>query len=90
MNQLLDEYLINNKDKLDMDYLTSTFKVSVPTIYRHCKQQGLKLMKKKAEKTQERLNKIQKFREEGKTYQEIGDMIGISKQRVEQIIHGYN
>jgi predicted transcriptional regulator len=31
---------------------------------------------------------IKEFRERGKTYQEIADIFGISRQRVHQIIHG--
>jgi DNA-directed RNA polymerase sigma subunit (sigma70/sigma32) len=47
-------------------------------------------VKPKKNHSDKRLNDINKLRSEGKTYQEIGNIYGISRQRVEQIINGHN
>ena len=53
-------------------------------------QEFWKNIKPKKNHSDERLNDINKLRSEGKTYQEIGNIYGISRQRVEQIINGHN
>ena len=83
----IDEYMNANKDNLKIEDLCEKFNLSTPSVYRHLRMNGLKVNKTKKDS---RLNEIKKLREEGKTYQEIGNMYNISRQRVEQIIHGYN
>lgn len=83
----IDEYMNANKDNLNIENLCKKFNISAPTVYRHLRMNGLKVNKVKNDS---RLNEMQKLRNEGKTYQEIGDMYKLSRQRVEQIIHGYN
>lgn len=83
----IDEYMNANKDNLNIESLCKKFNISAPTVYRHLRMNGLKVNKVKNDS---RLNEMQKLRNEGKTYQEIGDMYKLSRQRVEQIIHGYN
>lgn len=83
----VDEYIEENKNNIVIDEVVKKFNLSVPTVYRH-----LRIMKVKPKKVHndERLNEINKLRKEGKTYQQIGDVYGISRQRVEQIINGHN
>ncbi|MCK9370891.1 helix-turn-helix domain-containing protein [Candidatus Dojkabacteria bacterium] len=33
-----------------------------------------------------RIERINQYLEQGKTYEEIGDILGVSRQRIEQII----
>ena len=83
----IDEYMIQNKDNLKIEELCKQFDVSVPTVYRHLRMHNLKVKK---EKNTERMEEMCRLRDEGKTYNEIGKIYGISRQRVEQIIHGYD
>lgn len=83
----LDNYIEENKNNIDIKEIANKFNISVPTIYRHLKMMGVKPKKNHSDK---RLNEINKLRSEGKTYQEIGNIYGISRQRVEQIINGHN
>ena len=83
----LDNYIEENKNNIDIKEIANKFNISVPTIYRHLRMFGVKPKKNHSDK---RLNEINKLRSEGKTYQEIGNIYGISRQRVEQIINGHN
>ena len=83
----IDEYMIANKDNLTIESLCEKFNVSIPTVYRHLQMNGLKVKK---EKNVERTSEIRKLREQGKTYEEIGNIYGISRQRAEQIYKGHN
>ena len=83
----LDIYIEENKDNVNIKEIAEKFNLSIPTIYRHLRMLGVKPKKNHSDK---RLNDINKLRGEGKTYQEIGDIYGISRQRVEQIINGHN
>ena len=83
----IDEYMLANKDNLTIESLCEKFNVSIPTVYRHLQMNGLKVKK---EKNVERTMEMKKLRDEGKTYQEIADMYGMSRQRVEQIVHDHN
>ena len=83
----LDNYIEENKNNIDIKEIANKFNISVPTIYRHLKMMGVKPKKNHSDK---RLNEINKLRSEGKTYQEIGNIYGISRQRVEQIINNHN
>ena len=87
MMGIIDEYIKANSDNLKIETLVEKFNVSVPTVYRHLRMNGAKVKK---EKNAERNTKIRKFREEGKTYEEIGAIFGVSRQRVEQIYKGHN
>lgn len=83
----LDEYIMKNKDSINVNELMEKFGLSIATVYRH-----LSILKVKPNKTHnnQRREEFKALRDEGKTYQEIGDMYGISRQRVEQIINGHN
>lgn len=83
----IDDYMIQNKDDLKIEELCEKFNVSVPTVYRHLKMHNLKVKKVKSN---ERMEEMCKLRAEGKTYNEIGKIYGISRQRVEQIINNHN
>lgn len=85
----LDEYIDKNKGNANFSIqeIAKETKASVPTIYRHLKMKGVKPKRVYFDK---RIEEINKMRSEGKTYQEIGNIYGISRQRVEQIINGYN
>lgn len=83
----LDIYIEENKDNINIKEIAEKFNLSIPTIYRHLRMLGVKPKKNHSDK---RLNDINKLRSEGKTYQEIGDIYGISRQRVEQIINEHN
>ena len=83
----IDEYMNANKDNLKIEELCTKFNLSVPTVYRHLRMNGLKVKKNK---NTNRMEEMRKLRNEGKTYQEIGNTFGMSRQRVEQIIHGHN
>lgn len=78
----LDEYLITNSENLNMSTIVQECNVSIPTVYRHLRQKGLKLKKVDC-----RVEEMKKLRKEGKTYQEIGNIFGLSRQRIEQIIN---
>ena len=47
-------------------------------------------LKVKKDKNVGRMKEMQKLRNEGKTYEEIGNMYGLSRQRIEQIVKGHN
>ena len=83
----LDDYIEENKNNIDIKEVAKRFNLSIPTVYRHLRMVGVKPKKNHSDK---RLNDINKLRSEGKTYQEIGNIYGISRQRVEQIINGHN
>lgn len=84
----IDEYMLANADNLTIEDLCEKFNVSIPTVYRHLRMLNLKVKK---DKNSQRTMEIKKLRnDEGKTYQEIADMYGISRQRVEQIVHDYS
>ena len=84
----IDEYMLANADNLTIEDLCEKFNVSIPTVYRHLRMLGLKVKK---DKNSQRTMEIKKLRnDEGRTYQEIADMYGISRQRVEQIVHDYS
>ncbi len=83
----LDIYIEENKDNISVKEIAEKFNLSVPTIYRHLRMIGVKPKKNHSDK---RLDDINKLRSEGKTYQEIGNIYGISRQRVEQIINNRN
>ena len=82
----LDIYIEENKDNINIEEIVKKFNISIPTVYRHLRMKGVK---PKKNHSNERLNEIYKLRSEGKTYQEIGNIYGISRQRVEQIINGH-
>jgi DNA-binding CsgD family transcriptional regulator len=83
----LDTYIEENKNNINIKEIADKFNLSVPTVYRHLRMMGVKPKKNHSDK---RLNDINKLRSEGKTYQEIGNIYGISRQRVEQIINRHN
>lgn len=83
----IDEYMKENADNLNMEVLCEKFNVSIPTVYRHLKMNGLKIKKMK---NLDRNNEMINMRNEGLTYQEIANKFGISRQRVEQIFHDYS
>lgn len=83
----IDEYIKENSDNLNIEVLCKKFNVSIPTVYRHLKMNGAKVKK---DKNIQRTEEMKKLRDEGKTYQEIADMYGVSRQRAEQIIHDHN
>ena len=83
----LDKYIEENKSNITIDEIVKKFNISIPTVYRHLRLKGIKPKKTKNTK---RFDEINQMRKEGKTYQEIGNIYGISRQRVEQIIHEYN
>ena len=83
----IDEYILANKENLKIEDLCEKFNLSIPTVYRHLRMNGAKVKK---EKNTHRMEEMQKLRDEGKTYEEIGKIYGISRQRVEQIIHNHN
>lgn len=83
----IDEYIKANSDNLTIEVLCEKFDVSIPTVYRHLKMNGAKVKK---DKNLQRTEEMKKLRDEGKTYQEIADMYGVSRQRAEQIIHDHN
>ncbi len=70
----------------DVKDIAEKFDISVPTVYRYLSLYNVK--KKKEEDS--RLEEITKMRNEGKTYEEIGARFNVSRQRIEQLIHGYN
>lgn len=81
----LDEYIDMNSDNISINELCEKFNLSVPTVYRHLRVKGIKI-----KRNDSRLEKINELRKEGKTYQEIGESFGLSRQRIEQLIHGHN
>lgn len=83
----IDEYIKANSDNLTIEVLCEKFDVSIPTVYRHLKMNGAKVKK---DKNLQRTEEMKKLRDDGKTYQEIADMYGVSRQRAEQIIHDHN
>lgn len=83
----LDEYMLANKNNLTIEDLVDRFKVSIPTVYRHMRLNGLKVKK---DRRNQRMEEMRNLKEEGKTYQEIANLYNISRQRVEQIIHNHN
>ena len=83
----IDEYMNANKDNLKIEELCTKFNLSVPTVYRHLRMNSLKVKK---ERNITRMEEMKKLRGEGKTYEEIGAIFGVSRQRVEQIIHNHN
>ncbi len=83
----LDTYIEENKNNINIKEIAEKFNLSIPTVYRHLRMMGVKPKKNHSDK---RLNDINKLRSEGKTYQEIGNIYGISRQRVEQIINNHN
>ena len=83
----LDIYIEENKNNLNIKEMVEKFNLSVPTVYRHLRMMNVKPKKNHSDK---RLAEINKLRSEGKTYQEIGNVYGISRQRVEQIINQHN
>ena len=83
----IDEYIKANSDNLTIEVLCEKFDVSIPTVYRHLKMNGAKVKK---DKNLQRTEEMKKLSDEGKTYQEIADMYGVSRQRAEQIIHDHN
>ena len=83
----IDEYIKANSDNLKIETLVEKFNVSVPTVYRHLRMNGAKVKK---DKNLQRTEEMKQLRNEGKTYQEIADQYGMSRQRVEQIIHDHN
>ena len=83
----IDEYIKANFDNLTIEVLCEKFDVSIPTVYRHLRMNGAKVKK---DKNLQRTEEMKKLRDEGKTYQEIADMYGVSRQRAEQIIHDHN
>ena len=83
----IDEYIKANSDNLKIETLVEKFNVSVPTVYRHLRMNGAKVKK---DKNLQRTEEMKQLRNEGKTYQEIADKYGMSRQRVEQIIHDHN
>lgn len=83
----IDEYIKENSDNLKIETLVEKFNVSVPTVYRHLRMNGAKVKK---DKNLQRTEEMKQLRNEGKTYQEIADQYGMSRQRVEQIIHDHN
>lgn len=83
----LDTYIEENKNNINIKEIADKFNLSIPTIYRHLRMMRVKPKKNHSDK---RLNDINKLRSEGKTYQEIGNIYGISRQRVEQIINGHD
>ena len=86
MNSELKEYM-KNVEYCNVDEVAEKFGVSIPTIYRYMKSNGIHSLKKA--KPNQRNVEIKKLRNEEKTYQEIASLYNISKQRVEQIIHEY-
>ena len=83
----LDNYIEENRNNINVKEIVEKFNLSVPTVYRHLRMMGVKPKKNHSDK---RFNDINRLRNEGKTYQEIGNIYGISRQRVEQIINGHN
>ena len=83
----LDTYIEENKNNINIKEIADKFNLSIPTVYRHLRMMGIKPKKNHSDK---RLNDINKLRSEGKTYQEIGNIYGISRQRAEQIINQHN
>lgn len=83
----IDEYIMANKDNLKINDLCEKFDISVPTAYRHLRMNGVKVKK---DKNLGRMKEMQKLRNEGKTYEEIGNMYNLSRQRIEQIVKGRN
>ena len=83
----IDEYIKENSDNLKIETLVEKFNVSVPTVYRHLRMNGAKVKK---DKNLQRTEEMKQLRKDGKTYQEIADQYGMSRQRVEQIIHDHN
>lgn len=83
----LDEYILKNKDSIDVNELVEKFGLSVPTVYRHLSILNVKPSKNR---NNQRREEFKALKDEGKTYQEIGNIYGISRQRVEQIINGHN
>jgi DNA-binding CsgD family transcriptional regulator len=83
----IDEYIKANSDNLTIEVLCEKFNVSIPTVYRHLRMNGAKVKK---DKNLQRTEEMKQLRNEGKTYQEIADQYGMSRQRVEQIIHDHN
>jgi DNA-binding CsgD family transcriptional regulator len=82
----INEY-IKTTENLTIADVCEKFNVSVPTVYRYLKMNGIKIKK---DKNIKRTEEIKKLRSEGKTYQEIADMYKVSRQRIEQIVHDYN
>jgi DNA-binding CsgD family transcriptional regulator len=87
MNSDLDNYIADENNVMDVNEIAKKFNVSIPTVYRHLRAKGVK---PKKIRFNQRTDDIGKLRAEGKTYQEIGEIYGISRQRVEQIINGHN
>lgn len=83
----IDIYMLEHKDNLTIEGLVNKFKVSIPTVYRHMRLNGVKVRK---EKRNQRREEMMVLKDSGKTYQEIADMYKISRQRVEQIINNHN
>lgn len=83
----IDEYMKENADNLNMEVLCEKFNVSIPTVYRHLRMNGVKIKKIK---NLDRNNEMINMRNEGKTFQEIANKFGISRQRAEQIVHDYS
>ena len=86
MNKPLAQYITENINNLNYAEVCEKFDVSVPTIYRYMHLLNLKRDKG----NDKRLEQIKKMRSEGKTYEEIGAKFNVSRQRIEQIFHGYN
>ena len=80
-------FIEENKNNINVKEIAEKFNLSIPTVYRHLRMVGVKPKKNHSD---ERLSNINKLRSEGKTYQENGNIYGISRQRVEQIINGHN
>ena len=80
-------FIEENKNNINVKEIAEKFNLSIPTVYRHLRMKGVK---PKKNHSNERLNEICKLRSGGKTYQEIGNIYGISRQRVEQIINNHN
>lgn len=84
----LDEYIeMHKEESMDVRKIAEMYKLSVPSVYRHLQKKGLKAKKFNHDK---RLEEMKQMRNEGKTYQEIGNTFNISRQRVEQILNGHD
>ena len=70
----IDNYILSEKN-LSIETLMKKFNVSISTAYLHLRKNNVKL-----KKSNERNEKIKQYVQEGKTYESIGKLYGISRQ----------
>jgi len=67
--------------------LARKFNVSCSTIYKNLKSRGIPRFRREIDI--DRMKRIIAAVDGGRTYQDVGDEFGVTKQRIEQLYNGY-